>query len=70
MKTNKLSRILEKEFLPGPLTLILEKKNPEELKTLTSGLPTLGVRVPQLQLNLLVAKAFGKPYTTTSANIS
>lgn len=67
---SKQAQKLAHEFLPGPLTLVLPKKKDLLPDMLTSGLPTLGVRVPNLKLCLDVAKKFGKPYTTTSANLS
>lgn len=62
-------KIAEK-FLPGPLTLVLPKKENVLPDMLTSALPTLGIRIPNLKLCLDVAKEFKKPYTTTSANTS
>jgi L-threonylcarbamoyladenylate synthase len=51
---------LAEKFLPGPLTLILKKK--EGIDTgIASGIDTFGIRIP---------RAFGRPFTTTSANIS
>lgn len=70
VEVNQYSKLLSKNFLPGPLTLILNKKNSSSLNTLTACLPTLGIRIPDLSLNLLVSKSLDKPYTTTSANIS
>lgn len=64
------SRALAKNFLPGPLTLVLKKRKGTLPGILTSNLPTLGVRIPNLPLNLVVSKEFKFPYTTTSANIS
>lgn len=62
--------MLAATFLPGPLTLVLKKKKSSLPDLLTSDLPTVGVRIPNLILNNIVSKKFGKPYTTTSANIS
>lgn len=61
---------LADRFLPGPLTLILPQKGGVLPGILTSGIPTLGIRIPGLPLCLEIAKMFGKPYTTTSANLS
>ncbi len=61
---------LSEKFLPGPLTLVLPKKPGVLPDMLTSNLPTLGIRMPNLKICLDLAKKFGKPYTTTSANIS
>ena len=70
VEVNKPAIILAQHFLPGPLTLVLPKKLGILPEILTFGLPTLGIRIPNTPLNLLVARKFGKPYTTTSANIS
>lgn len=68
---SKESEKLAKTFLPGPLTIILNKKQPSPLPgILTSGLPTLGIRIPNMALILEVARTFRKPFTTTSANVS
>lgn len=67
---NNVARKLAKEFLPGPLTLVLPKKPRVLPDMLTSGIPTLGIRIPNLKLCLEVSKEFKKPYTTTSANVS
>jgi L-threonylcarbamoyladenylate synthase len=64
-----LAEELAKKYLPGPLTLVLKKK-PFVSDILTGGLPTLGIRMPDYNFCLDLAKAFGKPYTATSANIS
>lgn len=67
---NALARKLAAKFLPGPLTLVLPKKPLVLPEILTAGFPTLGIRIPNLNLALIVAKTFKKPYTTTSANLS
>ena len=56
------------QFLPGPLTLVLEKK--EGLSDiLTQGLSTVGVRIPNDSVTLQVLKEVG-PLAVTSANLS
>lgn len=66
---NPLAFKIAGKFLPGPLTLILKKKNnlPE---ILTGGSEKIGVRIPDHKFCLELARMFGKPFTTTSANIS
>ncbi|PID56125.1 threonylcarbamoyl-AMP synthase [candidate division KSB3 bacterium] len=60
---------LVQEFLPGPLTLILQKtSNVPEL--LVSGLPGLGIRIPENPFLLKLVKQAGCPMTATSANRS
>ena len=57
-----VSRLVD-EFLPGPLTLALSRRDDR--------LPweTVGIRVPDNQVTLAICKAFG-PITSTSANVS
>jgi L-threonylcarbamoyladenylate synthase len=55
-------------YLPGPFTLILKKKNPEFLKWV-SPTTSLGVRIPANNLTKIIQKA-GKPFITTSVNLS
>lgn len=64
-----LGEKLARAFLPGPLTLVFEKK-PEITTGIAHNLPTIGVRIPKNRFCLTLAHAFGKPYTTTSANVS
>lgn len=64
---NGSARKLAKAFWPGPLTIVLRKKEslPPEL---TGDRETLGLRVPNNLFCLALAREFGMPYTTTSAN--
>jgi len=57
------------EFLPGPYTFILGKKDkiPDEV---TGGLPTVGVRIPEVDFLLDIIRRTGVPIVTTSANLS
>ncbi|MDO8552420.1 MAG: L-threonylcarbamoyladenylate synthase [bacterium] len=64
-----MARMLAKEFLPGPLTLILGKK--KGIKTgIAKRTKKIGFRIPDNPFCLALAKKFGKPITTTSANLS
>ncbi len=62
-------RRLAEVFFPGPLTLVFKKRD-----SVTTGighnLSTIGVRIPKSDFCLALAREFGKPYTTTSANTS
>jgi len=58
-KFGKHGKLLAKKYWPGPLTLVLE--TPEG---------TTGFRVPDHEVPLALARAFGKPIALTSANIS
>lgn len=56
-------------YLPGPLTLILKKR--EEIQTgIAKDIGTIGVRIPDHQFCRDLARAFDAPFTTTSANLS
>ncbi len=56
-------------FLPGPLTLVLKKK-PLVPELLVSGLPGLGLRIPENAFLLKLVRQAGCPITATSANRS
>ena len=58
---------LAREFWPGPLTLIL-LKHPRISDLVTSGLPTVAVRVPAHPVMRRVLKACGFPLAAPSAN--
>ncbi len=62
------ARVLAEKYLPGPLTLILEKKDLPPV--LTSGLDNVAVRIPANDAALELIELFGKPVVTTSANFS
>jgi len=64
-----LARRLSATFLPGPLTIVLQKTlhvpvwlNPHH--------STIGIRIPNQTLCRSIASQLGRPYTTTSANKS
>ena len=60
---------LMKEFWPGPLTLIFQARL--NLPTLlTAGTSTIGVRQSSHPFARQLLRAFGRPLTATSANIS
>jgi len=54
-------------YLPGPYTFILKKKNTIP-KYITSGKDTVGIRIPDNNIARALAELF--PITTTSANLS
>ena len=66
-EVNDAARILEKEFLPGPLTVILKKRSGLNAG-IARGIDTVGIRIPDYEFCIELAKAFGQPYTATSAN--
>lgn len=66
---NKTALRLSKEFLPGPLTIVLPMKH-KFPKELTFGSMKVGIRVPDNTVALKIIKKCGFPLTATSANIS
>lgn len=64
-----LGRRLAEAFLPGPLTLVFKKK-PSVTTGIGHNLSSIGVRIPNHAFCLALAREFGTPFTTTSANIS
>jgi len=57
---------LIKTFMPGPLTLVIKNKNFSKLL----GIDNIGFRIPDRKSVRNIIKKFGKPITSTSANIS
>ncbi len=67
--TNEIYYKLAKAFMPGPLTVILPKKNTVPLET-TGGLDTVAIRCPSHPVAHAVIEAAGVPIAAPSANIS
>lgn len=64
---NDNARRLSEQFLPGPLTLILNKKSTLSY-IVTGGLDKVAVRIPDNDVALELLSKFG-PLTATSANV-
>ena len=62
-------RELIRRFSPGPLTLVVKRKNILPSVAVSGG-DTVGLRFPSNDIFLAVSKKFGKPIAATSANIS
>ncbi|MDR3206212.1 MAG: threonylcarbamoyl-AMP synthase [Candidatus Methanoplasma sp.] len=64
---NDVAKILIKEFLPGPLTLVVNKKDcvPDMV---SAGAGTIGIRIPDNPISVGITKLAG-PIISTSANI-
>ena len=60
---------LAKRFWPGPLTMILPRRENVPLRT-TGGLDTVGVRCPNHPLTLAIIEAAGVPVAAPSGNTS
>lgn len=65
---SELAEKLASEFWPGPLTLILSRKNLPDF--LNPGISTIGIRVPGHSFTLEMLRACPFPLITTSANLS
>lgn len=66
---NEIEMLLMKHFWPGPMTIILEKK--ERLpNNVTCGLKTVGIRMPQNQIALDLIRLANVPIAAPSANLS
>jgi L-threonylcarbamoyladenylate synthase len=63
---NDTARSLAERFLPGPLTLVLPAKEGMPLDVMLNG--AIGIRIPNDPFCEALAKAYGHPFTTTSAN--
>ncbi|MDP8995744.1 MAG: L-threonylcarbamoyladenylate synthase [Pseudomonadota bacterium] len=62
---------LAARFWPGPLTLVLPRKDGCKVSLLASaGLPSLAIRVPRHPLALELIRAVGRPVVAPSANAS
>lgn len=68
---NEEADALARQHLPGPLTLILplKKKSPTPVFAVPIGSDTLGVRLSSHPFAQRLVAAFGRPLSTTSANI-
>lgn len=62
------AQALAQKHLPGALTLVVKARShiPEEVTLNT----TIGLRIPNDPFALALARAFGSPFTATSANLS
>lgn len=67
--SHTLFPILSEKFFPGPLAIILPKKEiiADEI---TSGLKSISIRFPNCREAIELALELGKPIAATSANIS
>lgn len=70
--TKKISKIeadIIKEFFPGAITVIFEK-NDIISDTITAGLKTVGIRMPENKFLLELIEIIGNPIVATSCNLS
>lgn len=66
---NSMEEQIIKNFMPGPITIILEKR-PEVFNYITSGKNTIGIRIPDNKIILKILEALKLPIVAPSANIS
>ncbi len=66
---NKFFEPLVENFLPGPLAIILPKKENVD-DVITCGLQTISIRFPDCSEAIELAEGLGVPIAATSANIS
>lgn len=63
-----------KRYWPGPLTIVLDSKAKKDQRIISALIATggqeFGVRIPQNSFSRALIRAFGRPITSTSANIS
>lgn len=65
---NEKARVLAKKFMPGPLTLVVEMNGAALPKRLSPG--GIAFRISSNKFAYAIAKKFGKPIVSTSANKS
>jgi L-threonylcarbamoyladenylate synthase len=63
-----LAHVLAREFWPGPLTLVVRKRDGRVADEATGGRPTVGLRVPAHPVALALLDAFGGGVAAPSAN--
>ena len=59
---------LAEAFLPGPLSIILNKRGDMLAPSVAPGRTNIGIRMPNHPFFISLSKHFGKPITSTSAN--
>jgi L-threonylcarbamoyladenylate synthase len=64
------AKILMENFWPGPLTLILKTKQGVLAENVTAGLDTVGIRMPDHPVALILLQTVGQPVAAPSANRS
>jgi L-threonylcarbamoyladenylate synthase len=65
------ANILARDFWPGPLTLVLPRREDARVSAVPSaGKDTIGLRIPMHTVSLELLQQLGMPIATTSANLS
>ena len=66
---NQTAKNIYRHLLPGPITVVSQSRKKVDSR-LEAESGTLGIRIPDYPLILKLIATFGKPITSTSANIS
>ena len=66
---SEIERKIIENFMPGPLTIVLQKKNIVSDK-LTAKKDTVGVRIPTNKIAQEILNACKEPLSTSSENLS
>lgn len=69
VQINDIAKNLYENYTPGPITIV-SKGLGKLAKGVESDWGTVGVRIPDHKVPVLLAQKFGKPVTATSANVS
>lgn len=69
VEINDIAENLYDNYLPGPITVV-SKSLGKVAPGVESEFGTIGIRIPKYQLILDLLSHFGKPFTSTSANVS
>lgn len=69
LEVNNNAQMVMEKFWPGPITIILKKKDIVPLKT-SGGLHTVALRMPSHPIAMALIKEAGVPIAAPSANIS
>ena len=67
---NELAKKLTQKYWPGPLTLVVERKNSDIVEEATAGLETIALRCPRNIIARDLIRELDKPIAAPSANIS
>ena len=68
--TSEIEKKIIDNFMPGPITLVLKKKENIIPEIVTAGNDTIGVRIPNNNIIAQVLKSCSLPIAAPSANIS
>lgn len=69
VEINEMADNIYQNYLPGPITVVSMNKG-ELVPPVVSHAGAVGIRYPDYDFTLELIKAFGKPITATSANVS